>query len=423
MPKRLRILLSAFYCSPYRGSESAVGWNIAKQLARRHDVTVLFGDVSLSLPMLGDWQRWHQENPEGIAGLTPIHVPPDEWTARIHGWHGRKGLWFLFYTAYSRWQRLAYEKAASLHDEQPFDLVHHLTIIGYREPGYLWKLGIPFFWGPINGAVTTPWRFFSEFGRTGIYRHLTRNLLNAAQMRLPSRARRAASHAIKIWAVTAEDRRMVEDLWGHEAETMIETGSTPDPGAMLRDLKHGEALQLMWCGIIEDRKGLPLLLRALASLDTSPAPVLHVVGDGPDRARCEKLGASLGLGDRVVWHGRIEHRLVKDRMAGSHLFVHTAIKEGTPHVVLEALAAGLPVLCHDACGMGTAVTEASGIKIPLESPANSVRYLSASLRELAADSLRLNRFSVGALSRAQELTWERLGDQIGDTYEKLVFKS
>jgi glycosyltransferase involved in cell wall biosynthesis len=242
-------------------------------------------------------------------------------------------------------------------------------------------------------------------------------------MRLPSRSRQAAARAVKIWAVTAEDRKMVETLWGHEAETMIETGSTPDPEAKPRELKHGEVLQLMWCGIIEDRKGLPLLLRALASLDASPAPVLNVVGDGPDRARCEKLGESLGLGDRVVWHGRIEHRLVRDRMAGSHLFVHTAIKEGTPHVVLEALAAGLPVLCHDACGMGTAVTDACGIKIPLESPANSVRYLSASLRELTEDSYRLHKLSDGALSRSKELTWERLGNHIGDTYEKHLFKA
>ena len=41
----MRVLLSAFGFSPYRGSECAVGWNIARELARLHDVTVVTGDV------------------------------------------------------------------------------------------------------------------------------------------------------------------------------------------------------------------------------------------------------------------------------------------------------------------------------------------------------------------------------------------
>ncbi len=420
MSRRLRVLLSAFYCSPYRGSESAVGWNIASQLARHHDVTVLIGDVSSKLPTLTEWQRWQAENPDGIVGLTPVHVPPDPQTVRVHDWHARRGLWFLFYRAYRRWQNLAYQTARRLHEEHPFDLAHHLTIIGYREPGELWKLGIPFFWGPIHGAVMTPWRFFPEFGRAGIYRHLTRNLLNAAQMRLPCRARKAAAHAAKIWAVTEEDRRMVEDLWGYKAETMIETGATPDPDARPRSLKPGEPLQLMWCGIIEDRKGLPILLRALADIKGSSAPFLHVVGEGPERSRCEQLAETLGIGKSVIWHGRIAHHLVKERMAGSHLLVHTAIKEGTPHVVLEALASGLPVLCHDACGMGTAVTCACGIKVPLENPQASVSHFRDALLDLMQHPDQIANLSAGAISRSADLSWDRLGDRIAHCYENII---
>ncbi|MBK1827819.1 glycosyltransferase family 4 protein [Haloferula rosea] len=417
MSRRLRILLSAYYCSPYRGSESAVGWNIARQLARRHDVTVVTGDLSSELPAQADWQRWREENPEGIEGLTLVHVPPDPKTIRVHDWHSRKGLWFLYYAAYRRWQKLALEAARMLHEDQPFDLVHHLTIIGYREPGELWKLGVPFFWGPINGAVMTPWRFFSQFGKAGIYRHITRNLLNGMQMRLPSRSRRTAAHAAKIWAVTEEDRRMVEDVWGFEAETMIETGSTPDPQAVPRKPIAGEALRLIWCGLVEDRKGIPLLLRAIAGIDGDAAPILHVVGDGPERSRCEALARDLGLGERVVWHGRIDHHLVSGRMADSHLFVHTAIKEGTPHVVLEALASGLPVLCHDACGMGTAVDENCGVKVPLRDPESSIRSFRSSILRLMEDSGELTRLSKGAIARSVELSWERLGDRIADAYE------
>jgi len=39
----MRILISAYYCSPYRGGESAVGWQVATELANHHDVTVVCG--------------------------------------------------------------------------------------------------------------------------------------------------------------------------------------------------------------------------------------------------------------------------------------------------------------------------------------------------------------------------------------------
>lgn len=416
MGKRLRVLLSAFYCSPYRGSESAVGWNIAVQLARYHDVTVLFGDLSPDVPFHADWMRWCRENPQGINGLEMVHVYPDDVIARIHRLHAIKGLWFLFYLAYRRWQTLAFAKAQLLNKERKFDIVHHLTIIGYREPGELWKLGVPFFWGPINGAVMTPWRYFSEFGLAGIYRHVSRNIMNGLQMRIPSRARRAAARASKIWAVTTDDRKMVESIWRRDAELMIETGSTVNPHARVRKLEQQHYFMIMWCGIIEDRKGLPLLLEALEGIDISIKFVLDIVGDGPERHRCRQLSQRLGLEDKVVWSGRIPHHQVQAKLAKSHILVHTAIKEGTPHVVLEALASGLPVICHDACGMGTVVDQSCGVKVPLRKPSASVTYFREAIIEIANNPDRLSALSSGAIKRAEELSWERIGERIGEAY-------
>jgi glycosyltransferase involved in cell wall biosynthesis len=418
MPKRLRVLLSAYYFSPYRGSESAVGWNLATRLAKYSDVTVIFGDLSSNRPMLADWERWCAEHPEGIPGLNAVHVAADSATVAIHDLHALPGLWFLYYRAYRRWQRQVLEVARRLHAEEPFDLAHHLTVIGYREPGELWNLGIPFVWGPINGAAMTPWKFLPGFGWMGLYRHITRNVLNAVQMRVSKRPRAAAKAAAKIWTVTKEDQDMVERLWGCETERMIETGSTPDPEAAERAFAAGEVLKLMWCGMIEDRKALHLLLEALARQRTGHSFMLQVVGAGPAEPRCRALVRKLGLADRVVWHGRVEHRTVRTLMHDCHLLVHTAIREGTPHVVLEALSSGLPVLCHDACGMGTAVDESCGLKIPLRSPGQSVAGFDAALRSIHETPERVGELSRGALARARALTWENLARRILKTYEE-----
>ncbi len=66
----------------------------------------------------------------------------------------------LYYTGYAAWQRAAYRAALDLHRDRPFDLAHQLNITGYREPGYLWKLPIPFVWGPVGGAADIPPGFF-----------------------------------------------------------------------------------------------------------------------------------------------------------------------------------------------------------------------------------------------------------------------
>lgn len=48
--------------------------------------------------------------------------------------------------------RDAYKLACTLHQENPFDVAHQLGPIGFRNPGYLWKLNCRTIWGPIGGA-------------------------------------------------------------------------------------------------------------------------------------------------------------------------------------------------------------------------------------------------------------------------------
>ena len=419
MARRLRVLISAYYCSPYRGGEAAVGWRYAAGLAKEHDVTVICGDLAADGPIGRDIERYRRE--EGLpAGLAVHHIQAKGLTRKIHDLHALPGMWFLYYEAYRRWQLEALDLARRLHAGRPFDLAHHLTIIGYREPGYLWQMGIPFVWGPINGAALMPWSYIGGFGGGGAYRHLTRNVLNLIQARLPGRSRQAARMASKIWCVTREDQEMVEDIWHCQGELMIETGATPVDSPVLRRRDAAEPLRLVWCGIIEARKALHLLLEALADLPADLAWELQVIGDGPQRERCKALAASLGIGASVHWSGSIGHADAQRLMGESHLLVHSALKEGTPHVVLEALAQALPVICHDACGMGVAVTEECGIKVPMIDPASSIRGFRDAIVRVATEPGLLETLSKGAIARAREQSWEEKITTVSRTYRQIA---
>jgi glycosyltransferase involved in cell wall biosynthesis len=418
----MRILLSCYYFSPYRGGEAAVGWRYASGLAKSFDVTVLYGDLSAEEPMRKDLERYQAET--GLPELlTAVHISADTIAHRIHDLHAKPGLFFLYYPAYSRWQQRAFETAERLHQEKPFDVVHHLTIIGYREPGYLWKLGIPFVWGPINGAAMMPWGFIPGFGWKGRYQHALRNVMNWIQIRLPSRSRKAAMCAAKIWAVTEEDHRMVDEIWGAQAELMIETGAEPAPNAMIRKCNSSEPLRLVCCGILEARKALNLILEAMSSLPKDVKCELHVIGEGAERGRWQQLAETLGIVEQVIWHGRVPHAEAQRLMARGHILIHSAVKEGTPHVVLEAMAQGMPVICHDACGMGVAVDENSGIKVPLHDPATSVAGFRNAILRLCNEPDLLSKLSQGALARATQLTWDNKVKQVADTYHKILSES
>lgn len=415
MPKRLRVLVSAYFCSPYKGSESGLGWNIVSRMARHHDVTVLCGDLRSEKPTLRDLERYKNES-DLPPGLTILHVPPGPDVRLLNQIHQWPGLWFVYYEAYRRWQKAAFRAAERHHREQPFDLVHHLNIIGYREPGYLWQLGIPFFWGPVSGAPVVPSAFLADFSPAQKLRWITRNLINNVQKRGTARCLRAARTAERIWTVSREDREMVCKLWGVEAEAMLETGvKTPDEAVRPLQKQPGEPLRLVWSGIFLGIKALPLVLRALARLPQGTA-TLDILGDGPEAALWDAEITSLGLAGMVKRHGHQPREAALAMMKQSHVLIHSSVKEGTPHVILEALSMGLPVICHDACGMGIAVSDECGIKVNLIDPTTSIQGFADAIQLLGKNPEMLTKLSEGALRRAHELSWDHIASRIDSAY-------
>lgn len=419
MDRRLKILVSAYFCSPYKGSESGLGWNVVCRLATRHDVTVLCGDLSGAQPTRRDLERYRDEH--GLPdGLTIRHVAPDFLVRMLNWLHRVPGLWFVYYLAYRRWQKLALVSATELQRKSPFDLVHHLNIIGFREPGYLWKLEVPFFWGPLSGAPVVPAGFLKDFSAGQRLRWTVRNHLNLHQRQGGTRCRRAAGRASRIWTVSREDREMVSE-WGWDSQPLLETGGTPPgDGACPVELRPGEPLRLVWSGVFLGIKALPLVLRAVARAQRSRDVVLDVLGDGPEKLRWMAEVKEQGLEKQVCFHGFVPKAEAIAIMRKAHVLFHSSVKEGTPHVVLEALSLGLPVICHDACGMGVAVTRDCGIKVPLESPETSVEGFAAALDRLAADSALLKCLSEGALERSRELSWEAMTRCLEEGYRAAV---
>lgn len=412
--RRLRVLLSAFAVSPARGSEPGVGWNIACRLGRYCDIVVLHAENDHRLPYAQeiDAHRRRHGDPPGVTFVSVPYPPLSRACALMHN----AGIWATYYVGYRAWQRAAFREAQRIHAAAPFDVVHQLNMIGFREPGYLWRMRVPFVWGPIGGANSVPWRFVPSLGARGALFHSARNVVNEAQMRFGRRSRSAARAARHLWAATPADERLVRDIWGMNVEPLLETGTNAYALAKRRAYAGGRPLRLVWSGIHESRKALPLVLHAIAQVHADVPVELIVLGQGAETQRWKRLGASLGISDRVSWRGRLPHADALATVAGADAMVFTSLQEGTPHVVLEALALGLPVICHDAFGAGNAVTERCGIKLPMRSPRESVEATAAAVRRVAHEPGLVEVLSAGALERAAELSWDRKVERIAAVY-------
>jgi glycosyltransferase involved in cell wall biosynthesis len=414
--RRRRVLVSAYAVSPVRGSEPGVGWNVCLRLARYHDVTVLCSPVvpprdQLFRDEIAQWLRDHGP----VPGLSFHFVEPPlpSYVFQRETLLARRT---LYYAGYRAWQKAAYRAATRLHAERPFDLVHHLNITGFREPGYLWRLPIPFVWGPISGAADVPAAFLPLMGRSERWFYRLRNASNAIQKRTTRRCRLAARKASHLWTIGDADRRLVQERWGRNAEPMIETGTTPIPNAAPKRYDPARPLRLVWSGQHIGRKALAILLHAIAGQRVE----LTVLGNGPETPRWKALAHQLNLGASVRWAGHLPHDRAIAQVAAADVFVLTSVQEGAPHVVLEALSLGLPVVCHDACGMGAAVTPACGIKVPMRDPAASVTGFGDAIERFIAEPSLLARLSEGALRRAEELSWDEMARRIAATYDSVV---
>lgn len=110
-------------------------------------------------------------------------------------------------------------------------------------------------------------------------------------------------------------------------------------------------------------KGVDALIRLVAQL---PDTRLVIAGDGQVRGELGDLATQTGVADRVIFLGDVPNREVAGYLRQADVFVLNSTYEGLPHVVLEAMAAGTPVIATDAGGTGEVVEHgATGLLIPV----------------------------------------------------------
>lgn len=407
----LNVLVIAASAHPRKGSEPGLGWRWLRALAQRHRLWAIVGEKENNReaieeefehsPWLKDRLRLH---------LVPRPAPP----AVTKIWPP------LYYRYYRQWHRQAFRLANQLRREVALDLAHQLNMTGYREPGYAWKLDLPFVWGPIGGLMNANLRLWRFLGLTGAAYYLVYDLINSWQIHAPGRVRRAFERADALVTFGRAPQQRIRDIFGRESAIIQENGSVlAEVSPRVRRVDHGP-LRIVWSGLHVFRKALPILLRALPKLPSDVSCHLDILGRGPMTKAWRALATRLKIDDRCTWHGWLPRDEALEIMQRGHIFALTSVKDAASSVLMEALSIGLPVVCLDHCGFSDVVTQDCGIKIAVTSPRRIVRDFAGAIGRLASGPSEVSRLSTGAIQRARDFTWEKQAEKMSKVYASAI---
>jgi glycosyltransferase involved in cell wall biosynthesis len=169
-----------------------------------------------------------------------------------------------------------------------------------------------------------------------------------------------------------------------------------EPREVLRASFGMDRLTLAFAGRLTAQKSLGLALRAISQVDGVD---LLIAGEGDERAPLEDAAAKLALSERVRFLGPLARDRVIDLFRAADAAILSSSWENFPHAVVEALAAGTPVIATRAGGVAEVVhDEVNGLIVP----ADDVEALGAAVRRFAGDAELRERLRAAAVPSVAE---------------------
>lgn len=262
----MTILLITYDISPYRGSEASVSWNYVSNMRHGNRLVVLYGRGK------DEVEDYLKSN--NMDGVTFVNVPFVDVV----------GSGFIFDLKYNlnyrKWHKDAYRIASDIIQRQRIDIVHYLNPIGFKEPGYCWKIkDIPYVWGPVQGVENRPFCLYKALGMKGCVDAIARLVLHNGLLLFSRRVRSAVKRADCVFAATPNTVRQMKRIFGKDTIYLPENGIQRMNRTEPITYGHGTNLQIVWCGSVCYRKGLILLLDALSKVK-SRQWCLNVIGGG-----------------------------------------------------------------------------------------------------------------------------------------------
>lgn len=380
----MNILQINYEYPPLGGGGGVFNKQFAEELAGRHNITVITS------------QFRNEKHHEVINGVEVFRVPilqrSDQNAATI------TSLLSFFPSSLFTGYRLLRERK--------YDLIHSLFTIPSAPSGILLAkaFGIPHVLSILGGDIYDPSKKLSPH-HTPVLHKTVESIINNSE---------------KVVSLSADIKKRALEHYNIRVPIDIVHLGIPKP-LQISDERANWSLSkddevLVTVGRLVARKALHELVEAIAGIN-DPSVKLLVVGDGPKRPELEELSTTLGISDQIRFCGYVSDETKFGILNMCDAYVSSSHHEGFGIVFLEAMSAGLPVVCYDNGGQTEYLRDGeNGFLVKL----GDVRGLTKKIYELCSkDDLR-QRMSAHNRAHVEQFYIDECARRFEDVYNGLV---
>lgn len=399
---RMRILLSAYACAPDKGSEPGIGWNWANSLAQQgHTIYCLTRSVQGSAT-----------DQQTVSDMKIVYIGVWKWLEMM-----RKTFPYPFvYLHYLVWQYQAYLHARSMQGQLAFDVIHHVSYVSVQLGSHLWKLNVPFVFGPVGGAQKVP-RTLKKYLGFGYFKEILRDLTEFVLLRVLGNTRKCLEKAVLVLVTNQETYTFAEKCGAKNIRYFLDMGISQCEA--IKRTPTTEEVRILWVGKLVAIKGLDMVLEGLKAA-RNPRLQLTVVGDGPLYYYYRMKTLRLGISKQVHFKGMMSYHDLQQAYRDHHALVYCPLRSAFGAQLLEAMSYGLPVITLDIHGAGFFIPEGTGMKVKLPKSDSLSLQLGKAFNAIYTDQQQYEKQVRKALKFAQKHQWHKKATSILHLYDVAI---
>ncbi len=401
-----RILISAYSCEPYKGSEQAVGWNIVLELAKYnqlHVVTRANNQKSIEKFLKNrndlNLKFYYYDTPKIFLSLK----------------NKEKGVYFY----YVLWQIGIIALCLKLNKKYHFDHAYHVTFGSIWLPTFLYLVPCNFIWGPLGGGEAIPKTFVRTLSLKGKLLQYLRSILIHSVFLNPL----VMIPALKSKAILCRTNDTVSVFPRPlQKKCHILTDGSIEPEIFLykKENTMRDYIHLITTSRLIHTKNVSTIIKSLSLIPKKYYIKLTIVGSGQESNRLRILSEDLNVINKISFVKFMPREDVLHILTEADIYLFASLKEACNLSLLEAMAVGLPVICLNWSGMAISTDDSCAIRLPVTNPEQMPKDMAKAIIKLIENPDLRQQMGEASRKRIQEVfNWESKGTFMEELFEEL----
>ena len=404
-----KILVSAYGCEPFRGSEAGVGWNWILQMAQENKLYVI--------ARANDQKKIEAYLPKELENnVTFFYYDTGDLLKKVK--KKDKGLYLYYWF----WQIGIIPLVRKIIKKYNPDYTMHLTFGSLWMPTFLPFFKTKFIWGPIGGGDGVPKSYLKELPtkqrivQTARYFLMETSFLNPLVF-IPSK---------KAEVILCRTKNNIEALpkkYRNKARVILETAMDQSEFEKIeiKESSNENIIKIISTGRLVPFKNIVMGIRVIKKIIDEGYEIEYtIIGDGPEKNRLKKLVKNLNIEKNVNFIGQLERNKVLEYLKRSDIYLFPSLREGGSWALMEAMSSGLPVVCFNWTGSGEITDDRSAIRITPSKMSEDIDAFYNALKEMIDNPQKRVEYGVNAKERIENVfNWNIKGQFMKKIFEEI----